>query len=309
MFDSTLVLPYYRRILGGQKKYTNHTTLIHGILTQENNHSFILDDDGSRHFEDRIIWEGYLHHWEGQTVFARELSQRDYETNTPIIICWPDVPDPKEPFVDLYYNERLIKYFASLFGHTAINVNGAIFNFSHLMNENEIMAKEEYFYRPALGEFAPSPNNGVFEILDDGRAFYDKFGRNFMRTIHRVRILGLDTESLMAVLKSSLDKILATPPNPSAPEKYRDFSFFSNNCATVIRDGLQAIGYTEIQGRFPRDMFVSGAYHLSKDKKLKVTYDRLPQLMVPDAPKSVVSPLMNPWNYSRVKELRIFETS
>ena len=105
-------------------------------------------------------------------------------------------------FLNLYYNERLVKYTASSLGHNAINIGGDIFNFSHLMNENEIMEKEEYFYRPALGEFAPSPNNGLFEILEDGRVFYDKFGRNFMRTIHRIRIFGLDTEKIDGRLKT-----------------------------------------------------------------------------------------------------------
>ena len=65
-----------------------------------------------------------------------------------------------------------------------------------LMNENEIITEEEFFYRPALGEFAPSPNNGKYEILEDGTPYYDKFGRNFMRTIHVLRIEGIDVEKL-----------------------------------------------------------------------------------------------------------------
>ena len=62
----------------------------------------------------------------------------------------------------------MIKYPASTFGHNAINVNGEFFNFSHLINENESMDEAEYMYRPALGEFAPSPTTGKFEILEDG---------------------------------------------------------------------------------------------------------------------------------------------
>jgi len=283
--------------------------MVHGRLTQENDASFILDGNGMRHFENRVIWDGYLSHWSGEKVFARELEQRDYETNESIIIIWPDVTDPDGPFIDLYYNERLIKYVTSLLGHTAINVNGSIFNFSHLMNENEIMAKEEYFYRPALGEFAPSPNNGLFEILEDGRAFYDKFGRNFMRTIHRIRVFGLDTEKMMAILKQSLANILNTPPNPKNPEKYRDFSMVSNNCATVIRDAFNECGFPEIKGRFPRDLFVNATYHLFHHPELDVQYIKLPQLTVAEAPKSMVSPLVNPRNYFRWHELRIFESS
>ena len=283
--------------------------MVTGILTQDNIASFILDESGDRHFEDRIIWNGYLAHWSGEKVHARELEQHDYENNEPIIIIWPVETRSTEPFVDLYYNERLIKYFVSFLGHTAVNVNGSIFNFSHLMNENEIMEKEEYFYRPALGEFAPSPNNGLFEILEDGRVFYDKFGRNFMRTIHRIRIFGLDTEKMMATLKQSLDIILNTPPNPKEPDKYKDFSIVSNNCATIIRDVFNQCGFPEIKGRFPRDLFVNTTYHLFCHPELDVQYAKLPQLFVPEAPMSMVSPLLNFRNYFRKNELRIFESS
>ena len=283
--------------------------MVTGILTQDNNTSFILDESGVHHFEDRIIWSGYLTHWSGEKIHARELEQHDYENNEPIIILWPIESSLNEPFVDLYYNERLTKYFVSFLGHTAINVNGSIFNFSHLMNENEIMEKEEYFFRPALGEFAPSPNNGLFEILENGRVFYDKFGRNFMRTIHRIRIFGLDTEKMMAVLKKSLDIILNTSPNPKEPDKYRDFNIVSNNCATIIRDVFNQCGFPEIKGRFPRDLFVNTAYHLFCHPKLDVQYAKLPQLFVPEAPMSRLSPLINFWNYFRKNELRIFESS
>ena len=283
--------------------------MVTGILTQDNIASFILDESGDRHFEDRIIWDGYLAHWSGVKVHARELEQHDYKNNEPIIIIWPVETRSTEPFVDLYYNERLTKYFVSFLGHTAVNVNGSIFNFSHLMNENEIMDKEEYFYRPALGEFAPSPNNGLFEILEDGRVFYDKFGRNFMRTIHRIRIFGLDTEKMMATLKQSLDIILNTPPNPKEPDKYKDFSIVSNNCATIIRDVFNQCGFPEIKGRFPRDLFVNTTYHLFCHPELDVQYAKLPQLFVPEAPMSMVSPLLNFRNYFRKNELRIFETS
>ena len=283
--------------------------MVTGILTQDNIASFILDESGYRHFEDRIIWNGYLAHWSGVKVHARELEQHDYENNEPIIIIWPVESTSTEPFVDLYYNERLTKYFVSFLGHTAVNVNGSIFNFSHLMNENEIMGKEEYFYRPALGEFAPSPNNGLFEILEDGRVFYDKFGRNFMRTIHRIRIFGLDTEKMMAAFKQSLDVILNTPSHPKEPEKYKDFSIVSNNCATIIRDVFNQCGFPEIKGSFPRDLFVNTTYHLFCHPELDVQYAKLPQLLVPEAPMSVVSPLLNFRNYFRKNELRIFDSS
>ena len=180
--------------------------IIKGQLCQENGQSFIASANNN-YFEDRLIWQGYLTHWLGQKVVARELPQLDYDSSQPIIILWPDEPPPEEPCVDFYYNERLVKYPASLFGHNAININGNIYNFSHLLNENEIMTPEEYFYRPALGEFAPSPVNGKFEILANGTAYYDKFGRNFMRTVHVLRIRGMDTKRLSSILDEELEII------------------------------------------------------------------------------------------------------
>ena len=83
--------------------------MVTGILTQDNNVSFILDESGDRHFENRIIWSGYLAHWSGEKVHARELEKYDYENNEPIIIIWPVEVSLTEPFWDLYYNERLTK--------------------------------------------------------------------------------------------------------------------------------------------------------------------------------------------------------
>jgi hypothetical protein len=113
----------------------------------------------------------------------------------------------------------------------------------------------------------------------------------------------------MATLKHSLDVILNTPPNPKEPEKYKDFSIVSNNCATIIRDVFNQCGFPQIKGRFPRDLFVNTTYHLFCHPELDVQYSKLPQLFVPEAPMSMVSPLLNFRNYFRKNELRIFESS
>lgn len=259
------------------------------------------------HFKNRLIWDGYIHHWLGQEVYGKELEQCDYDTNEKIIILWPNEEPSSEPFVEFYYNERLIKYPASLFGHNAININGHIYNFSHLLNENEIMTPEEFFYRPALGEFSPSPNNNKFEILDDGRAYYDKFGRNFMRTIHVIKMHGMDTEKLKSILDHELDVIRATPVDPSEPEKYKDFSFFTRSCSTIIRDGLIKYGLKNIDGIIPRDLFVNILYSLytdGKDMGLEWELYKKPQLKVPEAPFSKMTPLLNMknrWYYKMMK--------
>ncbi|MBC8323591.1 MAG: hypothetical protein H8E70_08490 [Candidatus Marinimicrobia bacterium] len=272
-----------------------NSEIIKGQLCKKEGKSFI-DCPGVRFFEDRLIWEGYLTHWLEQNVCVRELPQLDYETGQPIIIMWPEESPPDEPIVDFYYNERLVKYPASLFGHNAININGNIYNFSHLMNENEIMKPEEYFYRPALGEFAPSPINGKFEILDDGRAYYDKFGRNFMRSIHVLRIRGMETERLSSIFNEELDIIHNTPVNPEKPEKYADFSFFTRSCSTIIRDGLIKYGFKNINGILPRDLFVSTVYNVHQQRQnlgVDLELYTMPQLKVPEAPYSVLTPLMN----------------
>jgi hypothetical protein len=257
--------------------------------------------------EENGIWDGYLNHWVNQNVCARKLPQQDYKTGEPIIIMWPDLPPSENPYVEIYYNERLIKYPASTFGHNAINVNGEFFNFSHLINENESMDEAEYMYRPALGEFAPSPTTGKFEILEDGTAYYDKFGRNFMRGIHVIRLEGIDVDRLSGIYHNELNTIHATPPNPDQPEKYRDFSFYKRSCTTLIRDGLLKYGFQKIRGFLPRDFFISAANSLMKTQKemgLTVQLYNRPQLKVPEAPYSKNSFPMNPMNWIRLKKLQ-----
>jgi hypothetical protein len=270
-----------------------------GILTNIGGRSFLAGDDGARYLEDEIIWSGYLPHWNGFSVCARKLPQRDYETGKPIIILWPNEPAPSAPFVELYFNERLVKYPTSVLGHLAVNVNGEIFNFSHKINENEAMKPEEYFFRPALGEFAPHPASGRDNEDDPARPYYDKFGRLFMRTIHALKITGPDTPKLSRFLHGQLEIIYNTPPDPKRPAYYRDFGIFTRNCATFIRDGFRSLGYKKISGVFPRELFVNVAYFFLKqnsDPSISVSCRTLRQLSVPEAAPSVLPPLVNPVN-------------
>ena len=59
-----------------------------------------------------------------------------------------------------------------------------------------------------------------------------------------------------------------------------------------------------IKGNFPRELFISAAYHLSRANGLKLQYSILPQLKVPEAPFSIVPPILNPFNYFRLNKLR-----
>jgi len=274
-------------------------SLYKGVLTISGKAAFLAGADGARHLEGEKIWSGYKQHWTGLPVCARRLPQEDYETGRPIIIMWPDAPAVPEPFVDLYFNERLVKYPASFLGHVAVNVNAEIFNFSHRINENEVMRHEEYFYRPALGEFAPHPETGRDNVDDPRKPYYDKFGRLFMRTVHVLRLTGLDTATLSRFFYHELDVIKSTPPDPKRPGEYVDFSALTRNCATIIRDGFRKLGFDKIRGILPRDLFVNVAYHFLKQSKrpsIKVSRQTYQQLRVEEAMPSAMPPLINPFN-------------
>lgn len=270
-----------------------------GVLTVSGEAAFLAGADGTRHLEGEKIWSGYKRHWTGLPVSARRLHQKDYETGRPIIIMWPDAPAVPKPFVDLYFNERLVGYPASFLGHMAVNVNGDIFNFSHRINENEVMHPEEYFYRPALGEFAPHPETGRDNVDNPQRPYCDKFGRLFMRTVHVLRLTGLDTATFSRFFDHELDVIRSTPPDPKRPGEYANFSVFTRSCATIIRDGFRTLGFDEIRGILPRDLFVNVAYHFLKQSKspsIKVSCQTYQQLHVEEAMPSAMPPLVNPFN-------------
>lgn len=275
-----------------------------GVLKTEHNIPFIEDEKGKRLFEGYPIWSGYARHFIDREVHARFLPQCDYESGKPILIIWPKEAQSGEPFFELYYNERLVKYPASTFGHIALNINGAVYNFSHLINENEAMRPEEYLYRPALGEFAPHPVTGRFDVSDPQKPYYDKFGRNFMRTIHVARVVGADVERLRAHCDAELRRIYASPRDPERPHKYSEFNFFTRSCTTIIRDALRAIGFYDVKGIIPRDMFISAAaafYRARKKGRIRCSFYLKPQLVVPEALLSRRSWVLNPRNWLRIQ--------
>ena len=281
----------------------DHTTYT-GILRVDEKNTHLETTNGKKVFENEIIWDGYVKHWENTSVNARRLTQLDYEDGKPIIIMWPDEPPPKTPFVHIYYNKRLVKYFDSTLGHLAINVNGKIFNFAKKINENEVITKEEYFYRPALGEFSPSPNTDKQEIIANGKSYFDKFGRNFMRGIHVLHIEGINTDKLYEILMEELDIIHNTPPKPEAPEDYPDFHAIKRSCTSIVRDGLRKYGFKNVKGVIPRDFFVNAAYNLKNEKDLLVRLYKMPQLVVPECPPSKLTLLFNVKNWFRVRTLK-----
>jgi len=281
--------------------------IFRGLLVLEGSRTFLRGSGGEEYFSESVIWDGYWKHWQGRMLCGRMLPEKDYNTGKNIVLLWPEERTDREPFVELYYNERLVKYTMSILGHSAINVNGYIFNFSHLLNECEIMTEEEFFYRPALGRFSPSPD-GLFDTSDTERPYLDKFGRQFMRTIHVARITGRETSGLESILRRKLKEIYDTPVDPAEPEYYRDFSKFSNSCTTIIRDSLREWGFGGVKGIFPREMFISAVWEFyirSKSGGLNLSVFKRNQLLVDKAPASSLTPVVNPVNFVKKLVLEI----
>ena len=277
--------------------------ILTGILTDDSEGAYLKSKTNEKLLQNEQIWDGYMVHWKNKKVHARSLPQKNYETGKHIYILWIAEEDNNTPFLELYYNERLVKYSASTFGHNAVNISGNIFNFSHYMNENEVITAEEYFFRPALGEFAPSPTTKRFALNENGKNYFDKFGRSFMRTIHVLRIEGVNEQRLSDIFNEELYIIHNSKPDPENAELYKDFSFLNRNCTTIIRDCLRKYGFKKIKGIFPRDFFISTAFECSKMKNLRPSIFTLPQLHVKEAPPSSPTPFMNPRNYYRLHKL------
>ena len=266
-----------------------------GWLKKDETGVFAEDNDGKKLFTEERIWRGYIDHWLGKKVLVRELSQIDDKTGLPIVLVWcggvAEQNKNNTNYIEVYYNERLVKYWASFFGHIAVNIGGKVFNFSNKKSEDEILTPEEYFYRPALGEFAPKDDTV-------------KFGRRFGRSIHILRIEGknLNMEFLQKIFKKKINTVHNAPDNPSRPGYYKDFSFYSNSCVTMVRDGLREGGFADASGFLSRDFFVSCAKSfrkMAKKHNLSVSLRLMPQLMIPEAPPSKMTPLLNPLSYYR----------
>lgn len=270
-----------------------------GVLSVSDGDAVLADGSPGVNLSEYAVWSGYLRHWSGGRVCAQRMEERDYRTGKKLLHVWPETKASRAPFMELYYNERLVKYIASTFGHLAVNVDGAVFNFSHLMNECEMLSCQDYFYRPALGRFAPDPGTGRFNVEDPERPYLDKFGRLFMRTVHAARLEGIDTSKFHEYYANELSRIHSTPCHPDRPEKYRDFSFFSRSCATIIRDGLRENGFRNVRGLLPREVFISAMWEFRKSagkQGARFSYRRMPQLKVDEAPYSSLSPILNPVN-------------
>jgi hypothetical protein len=142
--------------------------------------------------------------------------------------------------------------------------------------------------------------DGLFDTSDPERPYLDKFGRQFMRTIHVARITGRETSGLESILRRKLKDIFDTPVDSAEPEYYRDFSKFSNICTTIIRDSLREWGFDRVKGIFPGEMFISAVWEFRKRSKsggFNLSVFTRDQLMVDEAPASTHSPILNPVNF------------
>jgi hypothetical protein len=155
----------------------------------------------------------------------------------------------------------------------------------------------QFFYRPAMGEFAAHPGTRGFNVADPDRPYYEKFGRRFMRSIHVLHIRGLDTARLAGLLSDEIRIIHETPPDPRRPHKYRDFHAIDRSCTSLIRDALREAGLSGASGIIPRELFLNVAYQAMRP-------DNLEQLKVPERPFSRPTPIINPLNRLRLIRLR-----
>lgn len=281
--------------------------VVSGVLRRDAGAGYVETAAGQPATFPEPIWAGYTAHWSGHRVRVHRLRQRDYDSGARILLLAPDQPAPEPPFVELYYNERLPGYLSSLVGHLAINVDGRVFSFSETLNENEEMSPDEFFYRPAMGEFAAHPGTRGFNVADPDRPYYEKFGRRFMRSIHVLHIRGLDTARLTGLLSDEIRVIHETPPDPRRPHKYRDFHAIDRSCTSLIRDALREAGLSGASGIVPRELFLNVAYQAMRPdnrRSLSVRASRLEQLKVPERPFSRPSPIINPLNLLRLIRLR-----
>ena len=278
-----------------------------GILGRDATTEYVETDEGRRIVMSEPVWDGYFSHWLGQRVRVYRLAQRDYQSGSKILLLAPDRPGPTGPYVELYYNECLPGYISSMLGHFAINVNGRVFSFSETLNENEEMSLDEFLYRPALGEFSGHPDKMTFNIDDPDRPYYEKFGRRFMRTIHVLRIEGLETAALAEILRSEIRTVHETPPDPRRPHKYKDFHYVHRSCTSIVRDALRESGLREVSGVVPRELFLNAAYQLTRPHRsgnVEVQASLMDQLKVPERSYSRPNSILNPVNRARFRQFR-----
>ena len=64
-----------------------------------------------------------------------------------------------------------------------------------------------------------------------------------MRTIHVLRVEGINEASLSNIFNEELKVIHNTDPHPKSPEKYKDFNYFNRNCTPILQNGLIKYGF------------------------------------------------------------------
>jgi hypothetical protein len=109
----------------------------------------------------------------------------------------------------------------------------------------------------------------------------------------------LDIGKLSQIFRRELEMIHNAPPDPRKPGHYIDFNILTNSCSTIIRGGFNQMGFKNIRGIFPRDLFVNISYAFLRQGNhplIKASRFILHQRHVPEAAPSAMPPLLNPLN-------------
>lgn len=274
---------------GARQGGTMRTDALRGILRWRGpaRSTVVLAGGGER--RTGVLWPGYAR-FAGTRVLVRPLPVHD--AGKPVLLVAPLGDAPPARSVELYLAERLPRHAMSRFGHVAAWAGGHVFNYSRTWRENEALDWAEFAWRPPLGDYGPER--------------HDYFGRRFMRTLHVLRIDGLDTVRVRASLQAVRERILARPPDPRDPEYAPWVNLAGRNCVALLRLALVEAGLPVFHGLTPRAFFVDAAWRLRRlagRGVLRLSYRRLPQVVVPECAPSLPASSWSPRTAQRERRL------
>ncbi len=306
-----------------------------GILAREGLYPLLVSDAG------RTVLPGPF--WDGWTrMLARQVAwfpAAGVFPPCPVIVPLEEMAGAKGG-VQILFMHRLRGQVVSLFGHIAIIVRGRVWNFSAVLAENEVLAADEFYWRPCLPPFVPQGGTDLpaslhrvhpagsswgtvrdredapdpAQRLDDERSAQtsgpraDRYGRRFMRSMDVIDISGLEPASIAALEKALtqlMDRVREAAPRSRRGESPY-FSPWKMNCAGFVREAFALAGLAHFHSHLPRDLFVEIGWHFTRQARLpessvRIERRRMAQVAVSGIrPSSSAVPLLNPASWWRV---------